>query len=85
MSRGDTECPSCHRPVTAVRGNCDVGVWAEALPVRAELELHGVRFLVGHVEEGFAKTPICAALVPSRWTWWSSGTVIRHLWSRGTG
>jgi putative phosphoesterase len=36
-------------PVTAVRGNCDVGVWAEALPVRAELELHGVRFLVGHV------------------------------------
>ena len=36
-------------PVTAVRGNCDAGVWAQGLPARAELELEGVRILVGHV------------------------------------
>ena len=36
-------------PVTAVRGNCDYDSWAQALPVQAELELAGVRILVGHV------------------------------------
>jgi uncharacterized protein len=36
-------------PVTAVRGNCDLDVWAQALPLRAELELGGVRILVGHI------------------------------------
>ena len=36
-------------PVVAVRGNCDLGVWADALPSRAEVELAGVRIVVGHV------------------------------------
>ena len=36
-------------PVTAVRGNCDVDAWARALPARAEVELGGVRILVGHI------------------------------------
>ncbi len=36
-------------PVTAVRGNCDTEAWARALPVRAELELGGVRIVVGHI------------------------------------
>jgi len=36
-------------PVTAVRGNCDDGAWAQSLPARAEVELGGVRILVGHV------------------------------------
>lgn len=36
-------------PVTAVRGNCDLDLWAEALPLTAELELGGARILVGHI------------------------------------
>ncbi len=36
-------------PVTAVRGNCDAGAWAETLPVRAEFALCGARFLLGHM------------------------------------
>lgn len=36
-------------PVTAVRGNCDYEAWAQALPLHAEIELAGVRILVGHV------------------------------------
>jgi putative phosphoesterase len=36
-------------PLTAVRGNCDVGAWADALPTRAEVELGGARILVGHI------------------------------------
>lgn len=36
-------------PVTAVRGNCDAGTWRDALPVRAELKLGGVRIMVGHI------------------------------------
>jgi putative phosphoesterase len=36
-------------PVTAVRGNVDVGGWADALPSRAEVELGGVCVVVGHV------------------------------------
>ncbi|OFW61272.1 MAG: hypothetical protein A2133_10795 [Actinobacteria bacterium RBG_16_64_13] len=36
-------------PVTAVRGNCDHEAWAQMLPARAEVELGGVRVLVGHV------------------------------------
>ena len=36
-------------PVTAVRGNCDYEAWAQSLPARAELELGGVRILVGHI------------------------------------
>lgn len=39
-------------PVTAVRGNCDLDAWAEALPLRAELEVGGVRILAGHVAAG---------------------------------
>jgi hypothetical protein len=36
-------------PLTAVRGNCDAGAWGDALPVRAEMELGGVRIMVGHI------------------------------------
>jgi uncharacterized protein len=36
-------------PVTAVRGNCDLDAWAQTLPLSAELELGGVRILVGHI------------------------------------
>jgi putative phosphoesterase len=36
-------------PLTAVRGNCDWEAWAWSLPVQAEVELGGVRILVGHV------------------------------------
>ncbi len=36
-------------PLVAVRGNCDLDVWADALPPRAELELAGVRIVVGHI------------------------------------
>lgn len=36
-------------PVTAVRGNCDLEDWARMLPTEAELELGGVRILVGHI------------------------------------
>lgn len=36
-------------PVTAVRGNCDDGAWAQSLSARAEVELEGARILVGHV------------------------------------
>ncbi len=35
-------------PVTAVRGNVDMGNWADALPPRAEVELAGVRVVVSH-------------------------------------
>ena len=36
-------------PLTVVRGNCDGGPWADALPPRAQLQLGGVQILVGHV------------------------------------
>ena len=36
-------------PVTAVRGNVDLGGWADSLPSRVEVELGGVRVVVGHV------------------------------------
>ena len=36
-------------PVTAVRGNVDMGGWADALPSRAEVELGGVCIVVGHI------------------------------------
>ena len=36
-------------PVAAVRGNVDIGGWADTLPSRAELELGGVRIVVGHI------------------------------------
>jgi putative phosphoesterase len=36
-------------PVTAVRGNCDLEAWAEALPQRAEVSLGGARILVAHI------------------------------------
>ena len=35
--------------LTVVRGNCDAGAWADGLPVRAELELGGVRIVVAHI------------------------------------
>jgi putative phosphoesterase len=36
-------------PVTAVRGNVDVGRWADALPSHAEVEVGGVRIVVEHI------------------------------------
>ena len=36
-------------PVTAVRGNVDMGGWADALPSRVEVELGGVCVVVAHV------------------------------------
>jgi putative phosphoesterase len=36
-------------PLTVVRGNCDMGPWADALPPRAQVELGGLQILVGHV------------------------------------
>jgi putative phosphoesterase len=36
-------------PVTAVRGNCDHYDWAASLPAEAEVEIGGVRILVGHI------------------------------------
>jgi putative phosphoesterase len=36
-------------PVTAVRGNVDMGGWADALPSRAQVELGGVCIVVGHI------------------------------------
>jgi putative phosphoesterase len=36
-------------PVVAVRGNCDSGGWANALPVRIEVELAGVSIVVAHM------------------------------------
>jgi putative phosphoesterase len=36
-------------PVVAVRGNCDLGGWADALPAWAEVELAGVHIVVGHI------------------------------------
>ncbi len=36
-------------PLTVVRGNCDMGPWADSLSARAEVELGGVQILVGHV------------------------------------
>jgi putative phosphoesterase len=36
-------------PLTAVRGNVDMGSWADALPARAEVELGGVCIVVGHI------------------------------------
>lgn len=35
-------------PTLAVRGNNDIGPWAEALPTRLDCELHGVRLCVVH-------------------------------------
>lgn len=36
-------------PLTVVRGNCDSGMWADALPARAEVQLDGIRLLMGHI------------------------------------
>ena len=36
-------------PLLAVRGNCDLDSWAGGLPARAEVELAGVRVVVGHM------------------------------------
>ena len=36
-------------PVTAVRGNCDLGAWAADLPERAEVELGGAHIVVAHL------------------------------------
>jgi len=51
-------------PVTAVRGNCDLGHWAESLPLTAELELGGVRILVGHKADRLRGRAETAALDP---------------------
>ena len=36
-------------PVTAVRGNMDVGGWADTLPSRVEVDLGGACIVVGHI------------------------------------
>jgi putative phosphoesterase len=36
-------------PLTVVRGNCDMGQWADSLPPRAQVELGGLQILAGHV------------------------------------
>lgn len=36
-------------PMTAVRGNVDMGGWADALPSRVEVELGGVCVVVAHI------------------------------------
>jgi putative phosphoesterase len=36
-------------PVTAVRGNCDYDAWSASLPLEAQVQLGGVRILVGHI------------------------------------
>jgi putative phosphoesterase len=38
-------------PLTAVRGNVDRDAWAWDLPAQAELEVCGVRLLIGHIKE----------------------------------
>lgn len=43
-------------PVTAVRGNMDRAQWAWDLPGQAELEICGIRILVGHVREDLLRT-----------------------------
>ncbi len=43
-------------PLTAVRGNCDTGAWAAALPVETEVEIGGVRILVGHIASRLRET-----------------------------
>jgi putative phosphoesterase len=51
---GDVGAPEILRvlqtlaPITAVRGNCDLGAWAEALPKTAELTIGGARIIVTH-------------------------------------
>jgi uncharacterized protein len=42
-------------PVTAVRGNCDLETWADALPPQAEVTLGGARILVAHVVRRMAR------------------------------
>ena len=51
-------------PVTAVRGNCDLDPWAEMLPSRAELEIGGVRILVGHTAAGLRERTEIPAVGP---------------------
>jgi putative phosphoesterase len=58
-------------PVTAVRGNCDEGAWTANLPVRAELELGGVRILVGHIGGGVREE---AAARAAAWAATQSGS-----------
>lgn len=36
-------------PVTVVRGNCDLGGWAEVLPLVAEVQIGSARVLVAHM------------------------------------
>ena len=51
-------------PVTAVRGNCDLEAWAQNLPTEAELEVGGVRILVGHIAGRLRERLDRAAEVP---------------------
>jgi uncharacterized protein len=55
-------------PVTVVRGNVDVGGWADALPSRAEVELRGVTIVVSHISPrpagaGGDRRPVAGPLV----------------------
>ena len=56
-------------PVTVVRGNCDHDAWALSLPVETEVQLGGVRILVGHIagrlRETLAREQVKAAAAPA--------------------
>ena len=44
-------------PLTAVRGNNDLGAWADAVPATARVELHGLRLYVIHDLAGLKIDP----------------------------
>ncbi len=49
-------------PLTAVRGNCDGGAWADELPREAVLELGGCRLAVIHNVHDLSMEPQAAGL-----------------------
>jgi len=56
-------------PLTVARGNCDEGSWADDLPTRVELDLAGVRIVVGHIggrvrQEAAARAAAAAGAEP---------------------
>jgi putative phosphoesterase len=49
-------------PVTAVRGNNDIGDWAEAVPPTQQLDIHGKRIFVIHDLATLAIDPFAAGI-----------------------
>ena len=49
-------------PVFAVRGNCDGGPWADALPVTEVIEVAGVRFYMIHILDHLDVDPSAAGV-----------------------